>query len=74
MIIKTKRITSKNDVPGTDSKTQVEVKEKKAPGFREKITKTSTASITTSNNSKEIRNIRRSINNSFEAVKDAFKE
>ena len=52
MIITTKRVTSKNDTPpDTDSKTQVEVQEKKAPGFREKITRTSTSSVTTSSNS-----------------------
>ena len=50
MIIKTKRVTSKDDTPpGTDSKTQVEVQEKKSPGFSEKVTKTSTSSVTTSN-------------------------
>lgn len=51
MIIKTKRITSKDDTPsGTNSKTQIEVKEKKAPGFREKITRSSSVVTTSGNN------------------------
>lgn len=89
MIIKTKRITSKNDTPpDTDSKTQVEVQEKKAPGFREKITRTSTSSVTTSSNSggkpsvspkikkqveKGVKQIKEGINDSVAAIKGTFK-
>lgn len=90
MIIKTKRITSKNDTPpGTNSKTQVEVKEKKAPGFREKTTKSSTSSITTSDKkhikdslvsskmekqiNNEIKNIKDNISRDLGYVEDSFK-
>ena len=86
MIITKKRVTSKDDTPpGTDSQTQVEVEEKKAPGFREKVTKSSTASVTTSENKpilspkvkktikKGVKNIEEGLSDSFTAVKDAFK-
>jgi hypothetical protein len=89
MIITTKRVTSKNDTPpDTDSKTQVEVQEKKAPGFKEKITRTSTSSVTTSSNSgkkplvspkikkqveKGVKQIKEGISDSVAAIKGTLK-
>ena len=89
MIITTKRVTSKNDTPpDTDSKTQVEVPEKKAPGFKEKITRTSTSSVTTSSNSgkkplvspkikkqveKGVKQIKEGISDSVAAIKGTLK-
>ena len=89
MIVKTKRVTSKNDTPpDTDSKTQVEVQEKKAPGFKEKITRTSTTSVTTSSNSgkkplvspkikkqveKGVKQIKEGISDSVAAIKGTLK-
>lgn len=89
MIITTKRVTSKdNTPPGTDSKTQVEVQEKKAPGFKEKVTKKSTSSVTTSSAStkkpqvspkmkkqieKEVKQVKEDIDDSISSMKSIFK-
>lgn len=88
MIIKTKRISSRNNTDTGSKNSEIKLEEKKAPGFREK--KTTSSSVTTSSNvgngkpiisqktkdniNKGINTIKEGLSDSISTIKGAFKD